>query len=115
MNSLLLVGLLGIASVLFTEVATAINVKLDNTVLKGDGAFLLSAIIAFIIAGFEVAFTTGVSFSDLPTFFSSVAVYGSQVWTLSQIIFVGVYQKLGLDLPSPTLQALVPGPNPQQV
>lgn len=99
-SNILLLGLLGIASSIATEVINGINAKLNNTVLKGDGAFILAAAVAFVIAGIQAAFTVGINFTNPGAFLSSVATYGSQVWAVSQIFFVGIYQKLGLDLNS---------------
>lgn len=96
----MILGLLSIASSIATEIVTAINAKLNNTVLKGDGAFILSFVVAFVIAAFKVAFTTGIDLHNPAAFLASLSVYGSAVFAVSQIFFVGVYQKLGLDLSS---------------
>ena len=99
-QSIMILGLLSIASSIATEIVTAINAKLNNTVLKGDGAFILSFVVAFVIAAFKVALTNGIDFGNPAAFISSFAAYGSAVFAASQIFFVAVYQRLGLDISS---------------
>lgn len=107
MDSLLVIGLWGIVSVLATEAVTWIDKKISGTVLKGDGAFLLSAAVAFVIAGVKFFLTPGVALS-----WSTFGADAAQIFAASQLIFIGVYQKLGLDISStpavqtPTAQPL---------
>jgi hypothetical protein len=91
--------LLGIAASLFTEVATAINKVISGTVLKGDGAFILAFGIAFIAAVIDFVTTPGFTLSSITSWGSFVADFG-QIFTISQIFFFVIYQKLGLDINS---------------
>lgn len=87
--------LIGIAVSLFTEAVTWLDSKWSGTVLKGDAAFILSAAIAFFGAAIEVAFNFHGTLS-----ISAIGLYFAQVWAVSQVFFVGIYQTLGLDVPS---------------
>lgn len=82
--------LLGIAASIATEIVTWINARLTNTVLKGDGAFLLAFVIALILATWHFIVTGG-SFVDFGT---SVAT----IWASSTAFFYIVVQGLGLDI-----------------
>lgn len=88
--------LIGIAVSLFTEAITWLDKKLSGTTLKGDGAFILSAAIAFFAAAVQVA----IAFPG-PLSLSALGLYFAQVWAVSQVFFIGIYQMLGLDVSSP--------------
>ncbi len=90
--------LLGIVASIATEIVTWINAKLNNTVLKGDGAFLLASGIAFLVAGVKFFYGGG----TLGTFFTDF----STIWASSQAFFLIVMQTLGLDVQSPPPAAL---------
>lgn len=102
--------LLGIAASLFTEVATAINKILNNTVLKGDGAFVLAFGMAFVAAVIDFIVQPGFTLSSLSSWSTLVSDFG-QVFTISQIFFFVIYQKLGLDINSDG-QVVGPAPAP---
>lgn len=98
-ETIVITTLLGIAASLFTEVATALNKLFNNTVLKGDGAFVLALGIAFIAAVIDFVTTPGFTLSSIHSWGSFVADF-TQVFTISQVFFLLVYQKLGLDINS---------------
>ena len=89
--------LLGVLASLATEVITYIDAKLSNTVLKGDGALLLSAVIALVIAAIKVFSTNAVTWTGLGAEFG-------QVWAMSQVFFLVVVQTLHLDVSSTATQ-----------
>jgi hypothetical protein len=107
-QSIMILGLLSIASSIATEIVTAVNAKLNNTILKGDGAFILSFGVAFAIAALKVALTNGIDFGNPAAFIASFSAYGSAVFATSQIFFVAIYQKLGLDISSVIKQPATP-------
>ena len=86
--------LLGVLSSIATEVVTWLDAKLSNTVLRGDGALLLSAVVALVIASVKVFSANAFSWNGLGSNFA-------QVWATSQVFFVAVVQALKLDV-SPT-------------
>lgn len=85
---------LGLVSTIATEVLTWVNKKLSGTVLVGKGAWLLSAIIAILIASVKVLH------SGLPTNWQVFSTECATIWALSQIYFTFVIQYLNLDVPS---------------
>lgn len=90
---------MGIISSLATEVVTWLNKAFTGTVLQGDGAFVLSTVVAFIIAIFAAVTSPGfVLASNWQSLVSEFAV----VFASAQIWFVLVYQKLGLDIKAPS-------------
>lgn len=93
--------LLGILSSVATEVVTAINAKLEGTVLKGDGAFILSFGIALPAAIVKEFMMPGFDFHMLLNY-QQLAANFSEIFAISQVYFLFVAQKLGLDLPSGT-------------
>jgi hypothetical protein len=86
--------LLGVAASIATEVVTWLNARLNGTVLKGDGAFILAAIVALVASVGKLVLSGG-NLSDLPTDFATV-------WATSQVFFMVVMQALNLDIPSST-------------
>jgi hypothetical protein len=98
------IALLGIVSSVATEVITWLNKKWSGTVLQGEGAFIFSAVVSLVIAVFQV-----LSSSTLPAFsWASLAQFGtvfSQIWVVSQVVFLGVVQTLKLDVSSTTTTA----------
>lgn len=81
----------GIAASLFTEVATWLNLKLSATVLKGDGAFLLAAIVALAFAIVQFFATGG---GTLSTFVS----HFTEIWASSTAFFLVILQTCGIDV-----------------
>lgn len=92
--------LLGILSSVAAEVVTAVNAKLQNTVLKGDGAFLLAFGMALPAAIVKEALMPGFNWHMLLNYQQLATTFG-EVFTVSQVYFLFVAQKLNLDLPSP--------------
>lgn len=91
--------LLGILSSVATEVVTAINARLQNTVLKDDGAFLLAFGMAVPAAIIKEIVAPGFVWHDLTNFHHLYASFG-EVFAVSQVYFVFVAQKLNLDVKS---------------
>lgn len=91
--------LIGIISSTAAEVATAINKKLQGTVLKGNGAFLVAFAAAIVGALFVTITKPGFQFGDLTNWQNLIATF-SQVFTVSQVYFLLIAQRLGLDLSS---------------
>jgi len=89
--------LLGIAASVFTEVATALNKVLNNTVLKGDGAFLLAFGMAFLASIVKEVTMPGFHFADLLNY-ATLVQYFTETFTVSQVFFLVIYQRLGLDV-----------------
>lgn len=91
---------IGILSSTVAEIVTALNKKLSNTVLKGDGAFLMATAIALVGSAVKVFYFDGValpSFHDLAAWKAIVPAF-TQVWTVSQMYFLLVTEKLHLDV-----------------
>jgi predicted DNA-binding protein (MmcQ/YjbR family) len=73
-----------------------LNKKFNDTPLKGTGSFVLATFLALIGASLKVAFS-----SQWDTFsWEVLGVYFAQVFTVSQLWFVLIYEKLGLDVKS---------------
>lgn len=108
-TSIVITILLGIAASLFTEVATALNKVLNGTVLKGDGAFALAFGMAFLAAVIKEITMPGFDIHSLLNVQQLVQFF-SETFTVSQIFFLLIYQKLGLDM-NPTT-GRVEGPAP---
>lgn len=83
--------ILGIATSIAAELVTWLNKKLDGTVLKGDAAFFIAAVVAFIAAAVKLFLVPNVSFQDFLTGFA-------QIWAVSQGFFLIVIQLFGLDV-----------------
>lgn len=95
--------LFGILTSTLSEIITAFNKKLSGTVLKGDGAFIIALVIALVGGSVKVFYVDG---TPLPTSLSYVSLKAlwpafAQVWTVSQIYFLYVTQKLNMDVPTP--------------
>lgn len=88
------VTLFGIASSLATEVVTWLNKAWTDTVLHGRGAFFLSLVIALLVAAGKLLFVDHVGVGSWEELIS----FTSQVWTISQIWFVLIATRLGLDV-----------------
>ena len=85
---------LGVLASVATEAVTWINKKLSGTVLKGNGAFLLAAVVALIGGAFQV-WQSGVPFA-----WGSLYTSFAQIWVISQGFFLIVVQTLNLDVSS---------------
>lgn len=91
--------LLGIISSVLAEVVTALNKKLQGTVLTGDGAFIVAFAIAMVGGVVKEIMTPAFEFSDLFNL-SMLTSDCAQVFAVSQVYFLLVAQKLNLDVPS---------------
>lgn len=98
-TSIVVTVLLGIAASVFTEVATAINKLLTNTVLKGDGAFLLSFAMAFLAAIVKEVLVPGFTFATLLDI-HQLGLFFAETFSVSEVFFLVIYQRLGLDINS---------------
>ena len=92
--------IMGILSSVVAEIITAINKKLQGTVLQGDAAFLVAFVIAFIGAVGAMIMTPGFQWSSLTNLSQIGATFGG-VFTVSQVYFLMVMQKLNLDVQAP--------------
>ena len=92
--------LLGILSSTVAELVSYLNVKLENTPLRGTAAFLMALLMAFIGGAIKIFYIDAVPFPSLHDFTAWKAIYPAfaQVWTVSQIYFILVVEKLGLDV-----------------
>lgn len=78
---------MGVGASLLTELITLLNKKLNGTTLQGNGALLVSAIVAIVGAGAYEFFV-----QHLPFSWESL----SAVWAVSQAWFLIVAQNVGL-------------------
>ena len=101
--------LLGILSSTAAEIVTALNKKLQGTLLQGDAAFLIAFGMALPAAAVKEVLTPGFSWSDLTNLTMMARDFG-EVFTVSQVYFLIVVQKLGLDVQgaTPTKQVFAP-------
>lgn len=103
---MMLVILLGIISSTVTEIVTALNKRLSGTVLKGDAAFLIAFAMALIGAFVKEVTMPGFDWSVLAHWQSLVTTFG-EVFTVSQLYFIFITQKLNLDVqPSPVVPSI---------
>lgn len=77
---------LGFVSSLVTELLTWLNKKLSGTVLSGDAAWILSALVAIGIATFKILH------SGAPTSWATFSTQCATIWSLSQVYFMAVVQ-----------------------
>lgn len=96
---MLLTILIGIGASVVTELITWINKLLSGTVLKGDGAFMLAALVAFVGATVKIYLIPTVGFQEFLASFASI-------WAVSQVIFLGFIQLFDLDVQSPPVAML---------
>lgn len=87
---------LGLATTLIAELITWLNKELSNTVLKGDAAWLLAAIVAVLAACIKVFWFGGGVPADWPTFLADLAT----IWSISQVFFLWVVQRFNIDVSS---------------
>lgn len=102
--------LIGIVSSVAAEIVTAINKKLANTVLRGNAAFLLAFAVSVVGAFVKEVITPGFSWSVFLNY-QELGATLTEIWTVSQIFFIFVTQKLDLDVqsePTGTVAASVP-------
>ncbi len=100
---MLLVILLGIVSSTVAEIVTALNKKLNGTLLQGDGAFLIAFALALVGAIVKEIATPGFSFSQLGNIANLTATF-TEVFATSQLYFLFVVKKLSLDVGSTPIQ-----------
>ena len=93
--------LLGIISSTVAEVVTALNKKLTGTVLQGDAAFIIAFGISAVGAFIKEIMLPGFTWSDF-THYSTLVSDFAQVFAVSQIYFIFITKKLGLDVQDPT-------------
>lgn len=89
--------LLGIGSSIASEIVTWLNKKLQGTVLKGDGAFILTFAIALAGALIKQMTTPGFELSDIKDYAALSQTFG-EIFTVSQVYFVFVAKKLGIEV-----------------
>lgn len=89
--------LLGIVSSVVAEIVTAINKKLSGTVLKGDAAFLLVFAISFVGAFVKEITMPGFTWAMLGDWQTLATTFG-EIFTVSQVYFMFIMQKLNLDV-----------------
>lgn len=94
---MLITILLGIATSMIAEVVAAINKKLSNTPLKGDGAFLVAFALALIGSVAKEVAMPGFTWSALTDWGNMSATF-SEVFAVSQVYFLFVVKKLNLDI-----------------
>lgn len=89
--------LLGIISSTLAEVVTALNKKLQGTVLQGDAAFLIVFAISLVGAVAKEVFMPGFAWVDLRNVQQLTATF-AEIFSTSQVYFIFVVQKLDLDV-----------------
>lgn len=97
--------LFGVLASTVTELVTYLNLKLQNTLLKGDAAWLLALAIAIIAAVGREILMPGFNVGDLTTWTNLTRTF-FEVWGASQVYFYFVVQKLGMDFEAPTTTAV---------
>ena len=90
--------LLGILSSVAAEVVTALNKKLQGTVLSGDAAFIIVFGISIVGAVIKEIVTPGFTWPAL-TDYATLTSDFAQVFAVSQLYFIFVMKKLSLDIP----------------
>jgi hypothetical protein len=93
-SSLLVIALLGILSSVVTELVTWLNRKLSGSVLKGEGALLLSILAAFG-AGIAHTYVTGIPLHEAWNVTSLIAV-STEAFGYSQLYFQTIAKWLDL-------------------
>lgn len=88
--------ILGLATTLVAEFITWLNKKIAGTVLHGDAAWIVAGLVAILAASIKVFYFGGVP-ADWPTFVADL----STIWAISQVFFLWVVQRFGLDVQSP--------------
>ena len=96
--------IIGIVSSIFAEVVTWVNCKLQGTVLTGDGAFIVSIIVAVIASIVKVFYIDATPLPSLASFstWQTIAPVFAQVWTVSQVMFMLIIARFNLDVKSGT-------------
>lgn len=94
---MLTIILLGVFTSFLSEAITWINAKLDNTILKGDAAFLIALAMAIVGATVKELMTPGFSFATLHNW-SALTQTATEVWAVSQLYFYFIVKKLNLDV-----------------
>jgi len=89
--------LIGILSSTAAEFVTALNKKLQGTLLQGDAAFLIAFGMALPAAAIKEVLTPGFAWSDLTNLATMAKDFG-EVFAVSQVYFVIVVKKLNLDV-----------------
>lgn len=110
--SIMLTLLWGVVSSMAAEVVTALNKRLQGTVLQGDAAFLVALGMAVVGGTFKEVMAPGFQWSDLMNI-AKLATDWSEVFAVSQVYFLLVVEKLNLDVQSSELGMVVP-PAPAQ-
>ncbi len=100
--------ILGIISSTLAEIITALNKKLQGTVLQGDAAFLIVFGISLIGAVAKELFMPGFQWVDLRNVQMLTATF-AEIFSTSQVYFIFVVQKLDLDV-QPTASVIMAKP-----
>lgn len=79
----------GIGASLFQEAVNFVNAKIKGTSLDGRGAVIVSLLLAFLIAFFKVIL------SEKVATWTDIFTLTAQVWTVSQVWFLLIYEKWG--------------------
>lgn len=89
----MILGILAIASSLLTEVVTWANREIESfPPLRGKGAFLVALVLSFVGATFKIVVLDGADLS-----WTNLAQTGSAIFTLAQVWFLFIAQKIGLE------------------
>jgi hypothetical protein len=105
--------LLGILSSYAAELVTAINKRLQGTVLSGEGAFLIAFGMALPAAILKEVLMPGFDWHTLLNWQQLIATF-TEAFAVSQIYFLFVMEKLHLDVGTTPPNATVNTPMQQQ-
>jgi hypothetical protein len=89
--------LLGVISSTLAEIITALNKKLQNTVLKGDAAFLIVFGVSLVGAIGKEILAPGFAWVDLRNLQLLSSTF-AEIFSVSQVYFIFVVEKLNLDV-----------------
>ena len=96
---------LGIVVSLASEAITYINKKLTSTLLAGKAAFIVAGGVAFIGGAFKVLLLPQIP----ANYIQAVTSNATQIFAVSQVWFVLIYQALGLDVGPENANPSLPG------
>jgi hypothetical protein len=91
--------ILGILSSTVAEIVTALNKKLNGTVLAGDAAFLIALFVSLVGAVAKTMIAPGFTWSMLTDWATIGTTFGG-IFAVSQVYFVFIVKKLNLDVPA---------------
>lgn len=92
--------LLGIVSSTVAEAVTALNKKLQGTVLQGYAAFLIALFFSVVGGAVKVFYIDAMPLPSLHDFAAWNTLYAAfaQVWVVAQIYFYLIVKNLGMDI-----------------